>query len=82
MTATNDNKLILSALQAVIYRIFLLSLPSSPYRFLPMLYERGRTAFTAMVGFLVFKEQITKNGLIGIILIIAGVVLMRGKEKI
>jgi multidrug transporter EmrE-like cation transporter len=80
MTATNDNKLyIVGIAGGYILAFFLLSLAvvTLPLSFAYAVWSRVGTAFTAMVGFLVFKEQITKNGLIGIILIIAGVVLMR-----
>ena len=80
MTATNDNKLyIVGIAGGYILAFFLLSLAvvTLPLSFAYAVWSGVGTAFTAMVGFLVFKEQITKNGLIGIILIIAGVVLIR-----
>jgi len=80
MTATSDNKLyIVGIAGGFILAFFLLSLSliSLPLSFAYAVWSGAGTAFTAMVGFLVFKEQITKNALIGIILIIVGVVLMR-----
>jgi len=80
LTATSDNKLyIVGIAGGYILAFFLLSLSliSLPISFAYAVWSGAGTAFTAMVGFLVFKEQITKNALIGIILIIVGVVLMR-----
>jgi len=80
LTATSDNKLyIVGIAGGYILAFFLLSLSliSLPLSFAYAVWSGAGTAFTAMVGFLVFKEQITKNVLIGIILIIVGVVLMR-----
>ncbi|MDW4013798.1 SMR family transporter [Staphylococcus saprophyticus] len=80
LTATSDNKLyIVGIAGGYILAFFLLSLSliSLPLSFGYAVWSGAGTAFTAMVGFLVFKEQITKNALIGIILIIVGVVLMR-----
>lgn len=80
LTATSDNKLyIVGIAGGFILAFFLLSLSliSLPLSFAYAVWSGAGTAFTAMVGFLVFKEQITKNALIGIILIIVGVVLMR-----
>ncbi|MCK1977053.1 QacE family quaternary ammonium compound efflux SMR transporter [Jeotgalicoccus huakuii] len=80
LTATSDNKLyIVGIAGGYILAFFLLSLSliSLPLSFAYTVWSGAGTAFTAMVGFLVFKEQITKNALIGIILIIVGVVLMR-----
>ncbi|QCT73972.1 DMT family transporter [Macrococcoides canis] len=80
MTATSDNKLyIVGIAGGYILAFFLLSLSliSLPLSFAYAVWSGAGTAFTAMVGFLVFKEQITKNVLIGIILITVGVVLMR-----
>lgn len=80
LTATSDNKLyIVGIAGGYILAFFLLSLSliSLPLSFAYAVWSGAGTAFTAMVGFLVFKEQITKNALIGIILIIVGVVLMR-----
>lgn len=80
MTATYENKFYIVGIAGgyiLAFYLLSLSLVSLPLSFAYAVWSGVGTAFTAMVGFLVFKEQITKNALIGIILIIVGVVLMR-----
>ena len=80
MTATHENKLYIVGIAGgyiLAFYLLSLSLVSLPLSFAYAVWSGVGTAFTAMVGFLVFKEQIAKNALIGIILIIVGVVLMR-----
>jgi multidrug transporter EmrE-like cation transporter len=54
-----------------------LALMSIPLSFAYAVWSGVGTAFTAIIGFLVFKEKVQIRTVIGIILLIIGIVLMR-----
>lgn len=54
-----------------------LALLTIPLSFAYAAWSSIGTALTAAVGFLIFKEHMNRNTVIGIVLLIAGVVLLR-----
>lgn len=82
LTAIGKNKKIFTIPGVIIgyaLAFYLLSLAviSIPLSFTYAVWSGGGTALTAFVGFLIFKEKIKIQGVIGIFLLIVGLVLMR-----
>ncbi|OFL48729.1 quaternary ammonium transporter [Nosocomiicoccus sp. HMSC067E10] len=82
LTSISSNKKVLSILGVIIgyalaFYLLSLSLISIPLSFAYAAWSGTGTALTALVGFLIFKEKITIQGAVGILLLIVGVVLMR-----
>lgn len=62
---------------AVAFYLLSLTLITVPLSFAYAVWSGVGTALTAIVGFLIFKEKITIQMVIGILLLIIGIVLMR-----
>lgn len=80
LTATVKSKLpILGIIAGYTAAFYLLSLTlvTIPLSYAYAVWSGIGTALTAVIGFLVFKEKISKEMVIGIALIIIGLVLMR-----
>ncbi len=80
LTATIKSKLpILGIIAGYTAAFYLLSLTlvTIPLSFAYAVWSGVGTALTAIVGFLVFKEKVKKEVIIGIGLIIVGLILMR-----
>lgn len=80
MTATTKNKLpifgIIIGYGAAFY-LLSFALLSIPLSFAYAVWSGVGTALTATVGFLIFKEKVQRQAIIGILLLIVGVVLMK-----
>lgn len=79
-TATSSNKYSIIGIIAGYFLAFYLlslSLLSIPLSFAYAVWSGGGTALTAIVGFWIFKEELSKQTIIGIGLLIVGIVLMR-----
>lgn len=76
---TNRKGPILGILVGYLIAFYLLSvaLLTIPLSFSYAVWSGVGTALTAVVGFLVFKEQMTVKTVLGIILLIIGIFLMR-----
>lgn len=80
LTATIKSKEpVLGIITGYIISFYLLSLAliSIPLSFAYAVWSGLGTALTAIVGFLIFKEKINMQTIIGIFLLIIGIVLMR-----
>lgn len=80
LTATIKSKLpIIGIIAGYLISFYLLSLAlvSIPLSFGYAVWSGLGTALTAVVGFLLFKEKINKQTVIGIAVLIIGIVLMR-----
>lgn len=80
LTAINNSKKpILGIIFGYALSFYLLSLTliTMPLSFAYAVWSGVGTALTAIIGFMIFKEKINKQMVIGISLLITGVVLMR-----
>lgn len=80
LSATSKNKLpIFGIIIGYIVSFYLLSLALVyiPLSFGYAVWSGVGTALTAIVGFTLFKEQVSKNTIVGIGLLIVGIVLMQ-----
>ena len=80
LTATTENKKPILGIvfgYAVAFYLLSLALISIPLSFAYAVWSGIGTALTAIVGFLIFKEQVHSHTVIGILLLIIGIVLMR-----
>lgn len=80
MAATVKSKLpVIGIVLGYVTAFYLLSLAliSIPLSFAYAVWSGVGTALTATIGFLIFKEKIQRQTIIGILLIIVGLVLMR-----
>jgi|SRR5699024_8205794 len=80
LTATTENKKPILGIvfgYAVAFYLLSLALISIPLSFAYAVWSGIGTALTAMVGFLIFKEQVRMQTVIGILLLIIGIILMR-----
>lgn len=80
LTAMLKNKLPILGIifgYGIAFYLLSLALTQVPLSFAYAVWSGAGTALTAMIGFLVFKEKISKQTIIGIVLLIVGIVLMR-----
>ena len=82
MKVTADNysiKAILGILAGYILAFYLLSLAllTLPLSFVYAAWSRAGTMLTAVIGFAVFKQEMNKMKITGIIILIIGLILMR-----
>lgn len=80
LNATSTSRLpILGVAIGYVTAFYLLSLAlfSIPLSFAYAFWSGVGTALTAMIGFIVFKEQIDRQKIFGITLVIVGLVLMK-----
>lgn len=61
----------------IAFYLLSLALLTIPLSFSYAVWSGVGTALTAIIGFLIFKEQINKNIVIGICLLVIGIIMMR-----
>lgn len=80
LTATVKSKLpIIGVIIGYLLSFYFLSIAllTIPLSFSYAVWSGVGTALTAIVGFIIFKEKISKHTVIGILLLIVGIVLMK-----